>query len=60
MSQKKKLSKWNKLPTFNFNPFLVSYLGAFLTGEVNAESIARSFLYPGVLGTSPTTSFRRR
>ncbi len=56
-NQNKKLKKWNKVSKFKFNPFLVSYLGAFLTGKVSAESIARGLLYPRMLGTSPSTSF---
>lgn len=56
-NQNNKLKKWNKVSKFKFNPFLVSYLGAFLTGKVSAESIARGLLYPRMLGTSPSTSF---
>ncbi len=56
-NQNKKLKKWNKVKNFKFNPFLVSYLGAFLTGNVSSESIARGLLYPRMLGTSPSTSF---
>lgn len=56
-NQNRKLKNWNKVSKFNFNPFLVSYLGAFLTGKVSAESIARGLLYPRILGTSPSTSF---
>ncbi|TNH03733.1 restriction endonuclease [Testudinibacter sp. TR-2022] len=42
---------------FNINPFLTVYLANFLTGNSNAESIARALLYPRVLGTSISTSF---
>lgn len=42
---------------FNINPFLVTYLANFLTGDNSPESIAKALLYPRVLGTSITTSF---
>jgi Type II restriction endonuclease EcoO109I len=42
---------------FQVNPFLAPYLSAFLTGEVTRHGIARSMVYPRVLGTSITTSF---
>jgi Type II restriction endonuclease EcoO109I len=42
---------------FNINPFLVTYLANFLTGNASAESIARALIYPRVLGQSITTSF---
>jgi Type II restriction endonuclease EcoO109I len=42
---------------FDINPFLTTYLAAFLTGELTANSVAKALLYPRVLGTSITTSF---
>jgi hypothetical protein len=42
---------------FKINPFLVTYLANFLTGNASPESIARALIYPRVLGTSITTSF---
>ena len=42
---------------FNINPFLVTYLATFLTGNASPESIAKALVYPRVLGTSITTSF---
>jgi len=42
---------------FNINPFLVSYIAAYLTGELTPKSIATALIYPRVLGTSITTSF---
>lgn len=42
---------------FNINPFLVSYIAAYLTGELTPTSIAKALIYPRVLGTSITTSF---
>lgn len=53
----KNLKKLNKLSKFKYNPFLISYLGAFLTGKVDSESVAKGLIYPRILGTSPTTSF---
>jgi hypothetical protein len=49
-----KLSNPNE---FNINPFLVTYLANFLTGNASPESIARALIYPRVLGSSITTSF---
>lgn len=42
---------------FNINPFLVTYLANFLTGNSSPESIAKALVYPRVLGSSITTSF---
>ncbi len=42
---------------FNINPFLVTYIAAYLTGELTPASIAKALIYPRVLGTSITTSF---
>lgn len=42
---------------FDVNPFLVSYLAVYLTGELTPESLAKALIYPRVLGTSITTSF---
>lgn len=49
----KKLS----LNSFNFNPFLINYLAAFLCGNTEPESLARALVYPRILGTSLNTSF---
>lgn len=49
----KKLS----LSSFNFNPFLINYLAAFLCGNTEPESLARALVYPRILGTSLNTSF---
>lgn len=46
-----------KLKDFTINPFLVNYLAAFLSGNVEPESLARALVYPRVLGTSINTSF---
>jgi len=42
---------------FNINPFLVSYLANFLTGNRDPINIAKALVYPRVLGTSIATSF---
>lgn len=42
---------------FNINPFLVSYLANFLTGNNDPISIAKALIYPRVLATSINTSF---
>ncbi len=42
---------------FNINPFLVTYLSNFLTGNSDPISIAKALVYPRVLGQSITTSF---
>lgn len=42
---------------FNINPFLVYYLGYFLEGNANPESIAKALILPRALGTSITTTF---
>lgn len=52
----KQLSKL-KLKDFNINPFLINYLAAFLCGNTEPESIAKTLLYPRILGTSINTSF---
>jgi hypothetical protein len=42
---------------FQINPFVVSYLGAFLEGEITPTSIAKALVYPRALGTSINTTF---
>ena len=37
--------------------FLYKYLAKFLTGNDDAESIAKALIYPRILGSSITTSF---
>ncbi|MCM8709927.1 restriction endonuclease [Clostridium sp. SYSU_GA19001] len=56
-SHKKNTIKCKKLSNFNINPFLVSYLSNYLTGNSNSESLARALIYPRILGTSITTTF---
>lgn len=47
----------SRLSEYNVNPFLFKYLANFLTGNDDAESIARALVLPRVLGSSITTSF---
>lgn len=42
---------------FDINPFLVSYLAVYLTGELTPVSVAKALIYPRILGSSITTSF---
>lgn len=49
--------KASKLSNYNINPFLYKYLAKFLTGNDEAESIAKALIYPRILGSSITTSF---
>lgn len=53
----KNTEKCNQLSEFNVNPFLYKYLANFLTGNSEPDSIAKTLIYPRVLGTSITTSF---
>lgn len=46
-----------KAKNFKINPFLVTYLANFLTGNSSSISIAKALILPRVLGTSITTSF---
>ncbi|NFM16725.1 restriction endonuclease [Clostridium sporogenes] len=53
----KNTKKLIKLKEFNVNPFLITYLANYLTGNNSAESIAKALIYPRVLGTSINTLF---
>lgn len=46
-----------KLNSFNFNPFTINYLAAFLCGNTKPEALAKALVYPRILGTSINTSF---
>ncbi|KXG44739.1 hypothetical protein U473_12420 [Tepidibacillus decaturensis] len=52
-----KLIQLNDLSEFNVNPFLLLYNANYLTGNNDAKSVAKSLIYPRVLGTSINTSF---
>ncbi len=49
--------KASKLSNYNINPFLYKYLSKFLTGNDDPISIAKSLVFPRILGSSITTSF---
>ena len=49
--------KLAKLSSFKINPFTVYYLSAFAFGDISAESLAKTLVYPRALGTSISTSF---
>ncbi len=49
--------KLTKSSEFSINPFLISYLANFLTGNSSPESIAKVLIYARILGTSINTSF---
>ncbi len=56
-SHRKNTEKLVDLNEFNINPFLLPYLGNFLEGNIEPETLAKVLLYPRILGTSITTSF---
>ena len=56
-SHVKNTQKLKKLKAFNLNPFLDKYKASFLTGNVDALSVAQALVYPRVLGTSINTTF---
>lgn len=49
--------KLKRLKDFKPNPFLISYLSYFHSGNCSPDSIAKVLIYPRVLGTSINTSF---
>lgn len=53
----KNLKKLNKLSAFDNNPFLFKYLAIFLAGKMDATALAKSLIYPRILGSSIATSF---
>lgn len=53
----KKTEECRNLKAFRLNPFLDKYKASFLTGNVDSKSIARSLVYPRVIGTSINTIF---
>ncbi|SIK58480.1 Uncharacterised protein [Mycobacteroides abscessus subsp. abscessus] len=54
VSNTKKLSK---LSSFKVNPFLVNYISKYVYGDTNPNSLAKTLIYPRVMGTSINTSF---
>lgn len=51
------LNNLRQLDKFSYNPFLLEYLAAFMTGKVDSEGMAQALIYPRILGTSINTSF---
>ena len=51
------VKKLNKLARFKYNPFLLDYKAAFLTGNNDPISIARQLIYVRTMGHSIDTSF---
>ena len=47
----------SKLSAYNVNPFLVNYLAQFAFGDTTPESLAKTLIYPRILGTSINTTF---
>lgn len=56
----KKIKDGHKLSGFNINPFLLVTLGKGLFGEATSLNMAKSILYPRVLGTSISTTLGDR
>ncbi|MBC1504507.1 MULTISPECIES: PmeII family type II restriction endonuclease [Listeria] len=56
-NHKKNTEKLKELKEFQVNPFLDKYKANFFFGNDSPESIARSLIYPRVLGTSINTIF---
>ncbi len=46
-----------QLKNYNVNPFLLSYLSNFLTGQKTSKGMAKALIYPRLLGTSVNTIF---
>ena len=53
----KNTKKLKKVKEFIINPFLVNYLANFAFGNTSKENIAKTLVYPRILGTSINTSF---
>lgn len=49
--------KLKNIKEFRVNPFLLPYLTKFSQGNITAENLARTLVYPRMLGTSVNTSF---
>jgi hypothetical protein len=57
LPHKSNIKKCEDPAEFNVNPFLQAYLAKLLCGDTSPESIAKSLIYPRVLGTFITTTF---
>ena len=53
----KNTEKLTSLSEFNVNPFTIYYLSAFAFGDTSPKSLAKTLIYPRVLGTSISTTF---
>ena len=56
-NHRKNTVKAGSLSAFDVNPFLLRYLSKFAFGNTEPESLAKTLLYPRLLGTSISTSF---
>ena len=56
-NHRKNTAKAGSLSAFDVNPFLLRYLSKFAFGNTEPESLAKTLLYPRLLGTSISTSF---
>lgn len=56
----KNIVKLKSLKEFDINPFLWQYLSNCLEGDSDPKSLAKTLIYPRVLGTSITTSFGQK
>ncbi|MFD2672165.1 PmeII family type II restriction endonuclease [Marinicrinis sediminis] len=53
----KKTEECRDLKAFRLNPFLDKYKASFITGNIEAISIAKALVYPRIIGTSINTIF---
>ena len=56
-SHLEKSRECTKLKNFSYNPFLIKYLSKFAFGNTDSISLAKSLIYPRILGTSISTIF---
>ena len=56
-NHRRNTAKAGSLSAFDVNPFLLRYLSKFAFGNTEPESLAKTLLYPRLLGTSISTSF---
>ena len=56
-NHEKNTLKLVNIEEFNINPILIKYLANYLEGDSSPRSLAKTLVYPRVLGTSITTTF---
>lgn len=56
-NHRKNTAKAGSLSAFDVNPFLLRYLSKYAFGNTDPQSLAKTLLYPRLLGTSISTSF---